>query len=103
MTGDDRTALLIRQLAESARPVRRLRPPAVRLAAWLGVLLAVGTVSLITGLRPDASVRLATPGFPVELALLAIATTAAALVALRGSVPGLEAGNARRVFFASVL
>jgi hypothetical protein len=100
---DDRIASLIDRLVESARPVRRLWPPAARLVAWLGVLLAVGTVVEIAGLRPDVGARLASPGFLAEIACLGAATVAGAWVALRGAVPGLDAGRGRRVLAATVV
>jgi hypothetical protein len=37
---------LIQSLADEARPVRRLRPPAVRAAVWLGLVLAAGAVGV---------------------------------------------------------
>jgi hypothetical protein len=94
-TRDDRIASLIDRLVDDARPVRRLWSPAIRLAAWLGILLVVAAALAIAGVRPDVAARLASPGFVAELACLGVATVAAAWIALRGAVPGLEGGPGR--------
>ena len=100
---DDRIDSLIDGLVASARPVHRLWPPAVRLVAWLGVLLAVVGASVIAGLRAGAASRLASPVFAAELVCLGAATIAGALLALRGSVPGLDGGPARRALIVALV
>jgi len=91
---DDRIGPLIERLVAEARPVRRLRPPAVRLALWLAVLLVVATLALAAGVRADLAVRLGAHGYLGELACLTTAAVAAAWIALRRAVPGLEPGAA---------
>jgi hypothetical protein len=93
----------IDRLVEDARPVRRLWSPAVRLGVWLGVLLAVAAGVVIAGVRPDVAARLGSPGFLVELGCLAAATLAAAWLALRGAVPGLESPAGRGVLGATLV
>ena len=64
-----KTSDLIEALAESATPVRRLRPPIVRAAQWL--LLAAIVILLLSvahGLRPDIELRLYQPIFVVSMA-----------------------------------
>ncbi|MGH8376784.1 MAG: NrsF family protein, partial [Pseudomonas sp.] len=80
---------LIARLVADLTPVRRLRPPAWRLAGWLGMSIpAIALVVATTRTRPDLAVKLADPVFMIEqLASLATALIAgwSALVA---GVPG---------------
>lgn len=82
---------LIRDLAATAAPVRRLPRWTRRAAVWLGVaLLSAATVVAAIGARRDLLDALATPAFAMgELMLLAVAVTAAC-AALILSVPGEE-------------
>jgi hypothetical protein len=102
-TTDDRVDALIDHLVTAIRPVRRLRPPAVRLAGWLAVVFAIAASVGAAGLRRDAAVRLASAAFVAELACLGAAAVAAAWIALRGSVPGLDDRRARSVLIAAVI
>ncbi len=102
-TPDARVDALIDRLATAAGPVRRLRPPAVRLMGWLAMVVAVAAGVAAAGLRRDVGVRLASPVFLAELACLGAAAVAAAWIALRGSVPGLDDRRARRVLFVAIV
>jgi len=85
---NDATERLIRNLAENARPVARLRPPLVRAALWLvavGVLLAVAI-----GLFADRDViaaRLAGLSLDVELAGMLLTGILAVIAAFELSLP----------------
>jgi hypothetical protein len=83
-----RTSDLIEALAESAAPVRRLRPPIVRAAQWL--LLAAIVILLLSvahGLRPDIELRLYQPIFVVSMVSAAITGVLAAIAAFELSRP----------------
>jgi hypothetical protein len=79
---------LIDRLAAGAAPVKRLRPPLVRTAAWL--LFAAATIAalaLLLGVRPDWDVRIRQPVFQLGM-LASMATGAlAALAAFLVSLP----------------
>jgi hypothetical protein len=79
---------LIERLAAGVAPVKRLRPPLVRAAAWLLFALAtIAALTLLLGVRPDWSVRIREPVF--ELGMLASVATGAlaALTAFLVSLP----------------
>lgn len=82
---------LIRDLAASVAPVRRVPPWTSRVVVWLGVALASAAVVVAAlGARNDLVDALSTPEFAIgELMLLAVAITAAS-AALILSVPGEE-------------
>jgi len=80
---------LIESLVAGAKPVRRLRPPAVRAALWL--LFALAIVSLLAvshGLRPDLGARLGEPLFVTGLAASLVTGVLAAVAAFIVSLPG---------------
>jgi len=83
------TDALIASLVGDLKPVRRLRPPAMRLVTWLAVALPVmAMVVLSMGLRPDLTEKFADPNFlGQELAAVATAVVAG-WVALGAGVPG---------------
>lgn len=84
-----KTDELIAKIAGDGRPVRRLPPPARRLASWLVITLPLvaAIVALMTP-RPDLAQQLADPRFQTEqLAALATAM-AAAFAAFSAVVPG---------------
>lgn len=63
-----KTSDLIRSLADSVQPVRRLRPPVFRAASWL--LLAAGVLGLLIvsqGLRPNFAERMAEGAFATSM------------------------------------
>jgi hypothetical protein len=72
---------LINALAADATPVRRLRPPLARAAAWLAFAVAlIVLLAVAHGLRPDLAERLRQPVFVVGI-VAAIATGISAAVA----------------------
>jgi hypothetical protein len=82
-------ARLIDTLVADVRPVRRLWPPAARLAAWWGVGLALLGLLLVPGLRPDLALRLREPLFLVDVACIALLAGLIAHRACVAAVPGL--------------
>src|SRR5262249_44278642 len=83
-----RTSDLIEALAESAAPVRRLRPPIVRALQWL--LLAAIIILLLSithGLRPDIELRLNQLVFIVSMISAAMTGVLATIAAFELSRP----------------
>jgi hypothetical protein len=99
---DGRIDQLIDGLVRDARPVRRLWHPTVRLSLWLGVLI-VATLVAITGLQPAVVERRVSVFFVGELVCLGAATIAAARIAIRAAVPGLDDGLGRAFLVASIV
>jgi hypothetical protein len=81
---------VVDRLVGDLRPVRRLKPPGIRLLLWLPVQLVVLAWVIVFHLRGDAAGALARPPFLLEVAALAAAGVVAAALALRGAVPGDE-------------
>jgi hypothetical protein len=79
---------LIERLVADARPVRRLWPPGARLVLWMALTAALLASPAARVLRADLSLRLASPGFLLEEALLLLGAALLGLEALRGAVPG---------------
>jgi hypothetical protein len=87
------TPQLIELLASGAKPVRPLRPPLVRTAAWL--LLAAGIFALLAlahGVRPDFAQRVAEPVFVVGLGASLVTGVLAALASFMASLPDRSRG-----------
>ncbi len=82
---------LVARLTSEARPVRRLWPPALRLAAWLLLAALVMVIGGTFGLRDDVVDQVRRPLYGFEVATLLLAAAAAAAAALRAAVPGLDA------------
>lgn len=84
-----RTSDLIDVLVADATPVRRLRPPAARVACWLSfaavVMLLVG---IAHGVRADLAIKLHQPVFVSGLVAAVATGILAATAALVASVPG---------------
>lgn len=79
---------LIESLVADAQPVKRLRPPLARAAAWL--LFAGAIVALLAashGLRPDLGVRLSQGSFVTGIAASALTGILAAVAAFMLSLP----------------
>ncbi|CAA7624745.1 NrsF family protein [Magnetospirillum sp. SS-4] len=90
MTGTDD---LIRRLAERAVPVRRLRPPLMRAALWLAVVVpALLGVALVMGPRVDLAGHLAEPSALLTLGAGLVTAFCAAAAALALGIPGLSPG-----------
>ena len=75
-------------------PVRRLRSPVARFGLWLILVALVGGTLGLSGAPGQDLVRqLRDPTMLLEVALLASAGMAAAILALRAAVPGREASR----------
>lgn len=85
----DRSDALIAALSSDLRPVRRLRSPTLRAAAWLGIVAATA-VLLLPMVRLDAlEYRLQTlPDLAWATAGATLTAIAAAVAAFQASVPG---------------
>lgn len=84
-----KTEDLIQTLTARVEPVRPLRPPSLRLLAWLAMALpAVAVVALAMGLRQDLGQRLGEPMFDTRLVSSLVTSALAALAALMLGVPG---------------
>jgi hypothetical protein len=91
-----RTEELIQQLAAEARPVRRLRPLAVRVTVWL--LLAgasLAAVMLWMGARRELRDTADGLDFTIEAGLLLLTALSAVIGAMLVSVPGAASRRAR--------
>jgi hypothetical protein len=93
-----KTEDLIVALARSAAPVRPLRPPRVRFAAWSVIAIALAAVAVIViGPRHDLSAALTRPVFDVSLLALLAAAALGAVTALTLGVPGAERSPVQRI------
>jgi hypothetical protein len=76
-----------------ARPVRRLRPPALRAALWLLLtVLIFGLLALGHGLRPDLALRLGQPSFIVGTLAALLTGVLAAVAAFMLNLPDRSRG-----------
>ncbi len=96
MWGRDRVAgtteRLILRLAEDARPVRRLGPPALRALRWLGAIAAVSALAILaTAHLAVFRHRLADPRLVLELAGTIATGVAAVIAAFYLSLPDRSA------------
>src|SRR5277367_4384994 len=79
---------LINQLAESATPVRRLRPPLMRASLWLlGVLCVAGALILVLGAVRHFAERSLAPGFDTAWIATVLTGVCAVLAAFNLSLP----------------
>jgi hypothetical protein len=86
-----RTDELIADLARRATPVRVLRAPWQRWAAWLPLAAGSALAGLaVFGTRPDLAAMLTRPMFIATAVAAASVTMLAAVAALRLGVPGAE-------------
>jgi hypothetical protein len=82
---------LIQQLANDLRPVRRLRPVAVRVAGWAVVALAsLALVTIFSGIRRELGDAVDRTDFAIEAVLLTATALSAAFGALLVSIPGAD-------------
>lgn len=82
------TQHLIDDLVRNAGPVRRLRPPLLRAAIFLGFALAVLVLlAIVHGFRGDIAVRLNDPVFLLGMAGALLTGVLAAVAAFRLSLP----------------
>lgn len=79
---------VIAALAADIRPVRRLRPPWLRCAMWLGLaVLVVAMLGVSHGLRPGLGLRFADPVFALRVTAAGATGLLAALAAFLVSLP----------------
>ncbi|MFC5519927.1 NrsF family protein [Polaromonas jejuensis] len=83
------TSEVIDSLVADAKPVRRLRPPALRALCWLlfSALILV-LVAFGHGVRPDLLLKLRQPVFAAGLAAALATGVLAAIASFMASVPG---------------
>jgi hypothetical protein len=82
------TADLIDALVERTLPVRRLRPPLVRAALWLGLAaLILGLLAVGHGVRADFAERLRQPDFALGILAALAAGVLAAIAAFLLMIP----------------
>jgi hypothetical protein len=80
---------LIIRLASEARAVQPLPPPAVRLARWMALALAVVAIAVAwRGVRANWAAAFADPTFVITNVLVLAVGVLAGWVALRSAVPG---------------
>ena len=84
---------LIEALVADARPVRRLRPPVVRAAAWLVLpALIFGLLVLAHGVRPDLAQRLHQPAFVLAISASLMTGALAAIASFMLDLPDRSRG-----------
>lgn len=82
------TTQLIDTLIVDLRPVRPLRRPVLRCAAWLALAaLVVVLVGIVHGVRPDLAERIGDPGFLVALGAALATGILAAIASFLASLP----------------
>lgn len=82
------TPAFIDALVEGAVPVRRLRPPTIRAALWLGLAaLVLVLIGIAHGLRSDFAERLQQPPFVIGLFGTLATGILAAIASFRVSLP----------------
>jgi hypothetical protein len=80
---------LIARLARNATPVRPMRRPAQRTAAWtMAAFVYLGALLLLLPARGDLALRLGDPRFLIEQAAALLTGVTAALAAFASVVPG---------------
>jgi hypothetical protein len=83
-----RTEDLLEAMVADAKPVKRLRPPLVRAALWLGLsVLVIAAVVAAVGFRPDLAEELAQPWQLAQLAAAALTGVLAAAAAFHLALP----------------
>ena len=83
------TSDVIESLVADARPVRRLRPPALRALCWLMLAaLMLALVAVGHGVRPDLMLKLRQPVFTAGVVAALMTGVLAAMAAFIASVPG---------------
>ncbi|WP_291298344.1 DUF1109 domain-containing protein [Elioraea sp.] len=79
---------LVSAMAREMGPVKRLRPPMVRAALWLGFSVAViAAIVAVSGPRDDLAQRLAQPWEAAQMAMAAITAVLAAISAFHLTLP----------------
>jgi hypothetical protein len=82
------TSDLIKSLAADAAPVKRLRPPAVRAAAWvLFAAFVFGLIAVSHGVRPDLAQKVGEAAYSVGVGAALLSGVLAAIAAFILSLP----------------
>ena len=82
------TPELIKLLVADAKPVRPLRPPLIRTAAWLGfAAVVILLIALAFGIRPDLPAKFREPRFLLEWSAALMTGVTAATAAFHVSLP----------------
>jgi hypothetical protein len=82
------TSDLIKSLAADAAPVKRLRPPAVRAAAWvLFAAFVFGLIAVSHGVRPDLAQKVGEAAYSVGVGAALLTGVLAAIAAFILSLP----------------
>jgi len=81
-------------------PARKVWPPGIRLALWLGLELAILVLVALADPRPDLTEQFGNPRFLFQLAVFIVAGSAAAGLALRTAIPGREATRGELIVLA---
>lgn len=83
-----KTEDLVSAMAHEMGPVKRLRPPLVRAALWLGFsVVVIAAVVAFSGPRHDLAERLARPWEAGQMALAAVTGVLAAIAAFHLTLP----------------
>lgn len=83
------TSDVIDSLVTDVKPVRRLRPPAVRALCWLMfAALMLALVAVGHGVRPDLMLKLSQPVFATSVVAALMTGVLAAMASFIASVPG---------------
>ena len=81
---------LVSRLVADAHPVRRLWPPAVRMAVWMALAAATAGVFAARNHLPTTGTRLSEPLFATQVASLLVAACWCGWLTLCAAVPGRE-------------
>lgn len=93
MTHEEHHRALVKRLADSITPVRRLWPIGVRLTLWLAVEAAV-LVWVLAHTHNNFMLKLLWPSYVLEVVSFALAAALSAWLALRFAIPGRSVGPA---------
>ncbi|MGE0224131.1 MAG: NrsF family protein [Acetobacteraceae bacterium] len=86
------TDQLVDRLVKDAGPVRRLRPPVLRAAGWIGVAVVVAFVMIaLHGKRPDLAQRMGEAPFVIAFLAAALTGMLAAVAAMTAALPDRSA------------
>ncbi|MBV8356332.1 MAG: DUF1109 family protein [Deltaproteobacteria bacterium] len=82
---------LINRLIEKFEPARRIWPIWARLALWLILEFSILSLVAFGAPRPNLLAALGNPAYVMQVVLFVVVGVAAAALALRTAIPGLEA------------
>jgi hypothetical protein len=82
---------IINRLIEKFEPARRIWPVTARLALWLALECSILALVALGAPRGDLLIALANPAYVLQVGIFVLVGVAAAGLALRTAIPGLEA------------